>query len=191
MERVISCGDCGNDITIKNGNQKYCAACRKARAAANVKAYQLKLRKTPIYEKCQHCNEAPPKNAKAQFCDPCGKLRRKDSWTRWYSVPENKAKVREYSSEHEARTRFKRGWELKQKYGITLEEHDQLLEDFNHSCGICGADKDLCVDHCHSSGVVRGILCRKCNLSIGQLGDSAEMLFRAFTYLKEHSPNAA
>mgnify|MGYP006405797549 CR=1 FL=1 len=51
-------------------------------------------------------------------------------------------------------------------------------------CQICGkSDESLCVDHDHETGHVRGVLCRRCNRAIGQLGDTREMLMKAVDYL--------
>lgn len=87
------------------------------------------------------------------------------------------------------------GWKRRlSKYGISEEEYYDLLEIQGGGCAICGSTdsrviegraKDaLSVDHCHTSGKVRGILCNKCNLGIGLLGDDLESLEKAYTYLK-------
>ena len=79
---------------------------------------------------------------------------------RWRS--ENPEKVREQA----------RRYDLKSKYGISLEEYDQMLTDQGGGCAICGRTcngngKALFVDHCHGSGKVRGILCAYCNTGVG------------------------
>lgn len=74
--------------------------------------------------------------------------------------------------------------ELKAKYGITLEQWAAMVSYAGNCCEICGkADEALCVDHDHETGKVRGVLCRACNRSIGQLGDTAESLQKATSYL--------
>jgi len=76
---------------------------------------------------------------------------------------------------------------LKKKYGITIEEYGLLVEKSGNKCAICQSEflgKNLpCVDHDHKNNKVRGLLCRYCNASIGQLGDTAEDLRKAYTYL--------
>jgi hypothetical protein len=79
---------------------------------------------------------------------------------------------------------------LKYKYGITLSEYNSLLLEQNSNCAICGINQSelnrpLYVDHCHSTGKVRGLLCRKCNVSIGMLGDSIDLVEKSLIYLKE------
>ncbi|WP_344447709.1 endonuclease domain-containing protein [Kitasatospora nipponensis] len=61
-----------------------------------------------------------------------------------------------------------------------------MLADQGSCCAVCGllaGDRALQVDHCHTTGRVRGLLCRKCNSGIGMLGDSPEGVQRALSYL--------
>ena len=81
--------------------------------------------------------------------------------------------------------------EIKRLYGITIEEYNELKEKQNNKCAICGTDeknliKKLAVDHCHTTGKVRGLLCRKCNSGIGFLQDDIEVLTNAIKYLKKY-----
>lgn len=72
------------------------------------------------------------------------------------------------------------------RYGLTLEELVFLFEKTNGKCEICGKAprKTLCVDHCHKTGKVRGLLCEICNKSLGGFYDSVETLESAIKYLK-------
>lgn len=73
---------------------------------------------------------------------------------------------------------------LKYKYGITVEEYDALRGAQGGRCALCGADPEvLCVDHCHATGRVRGLLCSPCNTGIGHLRDDVAILRRAIEYL--------
>lgn len=85
--------------------------------------------------------------------------------------------------------------ELKKKYGITLEQYINLKEKQNNVCAICGKSetafdkrqnklRDLSVDHCHTTGRVRGLLCSHCNHAIGKFNDDVELLQSAIEYLK-------
>jgi len=81
----------------------------------------------------------------------------------------------------------RRSW-LRIKYGITLEEYDLMFESQGGVCDICSKPndgKELCVDHDHTTLQVRGLLCTPCNKAIGQLGDTAESLRKALTYLEK------
>ena len=78
---------------------------------------------------------------------------------------------------------------LKHKYKMSLKEYKDLLELQSGVCAICGGtneDKRLFVDHNHTSGKVRGLLCKKCNSAIGLFRDDIGILNEAISYLKEH-----
>lgn len=75
------------------------------------------------------------------------------------------------------------------KYGITEEQHKQLLEDQSLCCAIClkpetEEGRKFAIDHCHETGRVRGLLCFRCNTGIGKLEDSPDRLRRAIAYLE-------
>jgi Autographiviridae endonuclease VII len=74
---------------------------------------------------------------------------------------------------------------LQKHYGLSEEEYDALLAKQSGACAICRRRPKgrLCVDHCHLTGMVRGLLCRKCNLGLGCLVDDAASLISAFAYL--------
>lgn len=80
---------------------------------------------------------------------------------------------------------------LKRQYGITLDEHNKMFDEQNGVCYLCkkpgdGRWKKLCVDHDHTTGKVRKLLCRSCNTALGQVGDNVELLTNMIQYLKEH-----
>jgi len=65
-----------------------------------------------------------------------------------------------------------------------------MLEEQEHKCAICSTsdadlDKLLSVDHCHTTGKVRGLLCNNCNLALGNFKDKIENLKSAINYLKQ------
>lgn len=73
------------------------------------------------------------------------------------------------------------GRKSNRKRAGVLEPSDELRSGI---CPICLLDGPLVYDHCHVTGVMRGWLCRKCNRSLGGLGDSLDVLRRAVTYLE-------
>jgi hypothetical protein len=86
----------------------------------------------------------------------------------------------------------KRHYYLKYKYGITEAQYNEMLESQGNKCAICKSSetKDkkrhrFMVDHCHSTGVVRGLLCSSCNKAIGLLHDSPDILQSAISYLQK------
>ncbi len=83
-------------------------------------------------------------------------------------------------------------------YGITLTEFEKMKTDQGHVCKVCGnpetalnhhtkETRDLAVDHCHSTGKVRGLLCSKCNTALGNFKDDISLLKKAIVYLENNS----
>ena len=77
----------------------------------------------------------------------------------------------------------------KRKYNISYDEVQEMKEEQNNRCKICDkleGDTPLTrfvVDHCHTTGEVRGLLCGKCNTALGHLEDDVARLARAIEYL--------
>lgn len=74
-------------------------------------------------------------------------------------------------------------------YKISVEDYEKLLESANNLCEIChnakSGKKTLGVDHCHNTGIIRGILCHNCNTGLGHFKDSTELLEAAILYLRK------
>lgn len=79
-----------------------------------------------------------------------------------------------------------RDWQLRRKYGISWDSFLSIVKEQGGGCALCGSCDGLVVDHCHSSGKVRGVLCRQCNCAIGLMQDSTSILARAIIYLEEN-----
>jgi len=103
---------------------------------------------------------------------------------------ERRARNPEKVAEENKRRRESRGptrWErLSRLYNLSKEEYYSLLESQGNCCAICKTvHKKYHVDHCHESGIVRGILCSKCNTGLGKFNDNPDMLMLAVRYLKK------
>jgi hypothetical protein len=78
------------------------------------------------------------------------------------------------------------------RYGITKTEFKEMIYNQNHLCLICGTllDTDTStkssIDHCHKTGIIRGILCVSCNKLIGFARDDIRILENAIFYLKKY-----
>ena len=86
-----------------------------------------------------------------------------------------------------------RQYDLNKSYGITVEQYNSLFSKQGGRCAVClktasekgmGRKKHLCVDHNHSTGEIRGLLCDPCNRGIGLLQDDYEIISNAVNYLK-------
>lgn len=82
----------------------------------------------------------------------------------------------------------------KRNYGLNLDQVNELYEAADHKCGLCksegflmgtnGHTQTLVVDHCHTTGVVRGILCHNCNRALGLMQDSPDILRLAAAWVE-------
>lgn len=109
-----------------------------------------------------------------------------DTITGWRGVPE---KFREELFRFEEH--------LSSYHGIDLDEYDSLLVAQDNKCGICGKQHAyyprklrLVVDHCHATKTIRGLLCSRCNVGLGQLGDSLDGVLAAAEYLAASNTKA-
>lgn len=75
---------------------------------------------------------------------------------------------------------------------MTLDKYLEMFAKQKHRCGICDTvfnklPVNLAVDHCHSTGQIRGLLCVSCNTAIGSFKDNIELLNKAVKYLTHHN----
>lgn len=70
------------------------------------------------------------------------------------------------------------------KYGLSKEQVDDLVKRQNNGCAICGKTNPQHIDHCHTTGSVRGLLCEGCNHAIGLLKDNPKLCRSAAAYLE-------
>lgn len=76
------------------------------------------------------------------------------------------------------------------RYGVTIEDYERMLVEQGDACAICREPFDhdeyrgIHVDHCHTNGTVRGLLCRGCNTMLANAKDCVPTLERAVEYLR-------
>jgi len=93
-------------------------------------------------------------------------------------------------------SQYHRSRRLLSVYGLSQEEYDAMLDRQGGVCAICRKKPDkgkpLCVDHCHVTGLVRGLLCHKCNSVLAFGHDDPDILRAAIAYLqaaRDHDRN--
>lgn len=104
----------------------------------------------------------------------------------------NKDKVKQAQKERYQNIKHERRVNsLKQLYGITAADYERMLADQGGACAICGSTdhkssrtKYFAVDHDHTTGEVRGVLCHSCNKGLGLLQDNPKVLKAAASYLE-------
>lgn len=132
-------------------------------------------------------------------CRDCEKKMAKDWYQRNPDYAKEKAKAwREDNPQKVARYRKENRLksymgEIKRKYGVSKDVFDAMLQSQSGKCLICNSDflwskrsNTPHVDHCHISGKVRGLLCRRCNSSLGYFNDNPALFESAANYLKCH-----
>jgi hypothetical protein len=144
-----------------------------------------------LRSECKACNLAIRAEKNAANPQP-----NRDRVKRWQQANRDKylAKQREYV-ESGRKAIANRKSHLKRKYGLTVEQYDQMLEAQGRSCAICGRPQptwtSLHVDHDHETGRVRGLLCFRCNNAIGDLDDSPDRFVLVAEYLERDDELAA
>ena len=96
--------------------------------------------------------------------------------------------LKEYDKSPESKERRRKRL-IKSKYGLPYKEWEGLWYAQDGRCAICDKfiteTKDICVDHDHENGKVRGLLCKECNLGLGCFFDKPELTELATHYLKQ------
>ena len=75
---------------------------------------------------------------------------------------------------------------IERVYNISTNEYETLLNKYNGLCHTCKKAKATDLDHCHKTGKVRGLLCNKCNMSLGLLKDDIDVLKNLIKYLTKY-----
>lgn len=84
---------------------------------------------------------------------------------------------------------YSKKYQIKTRYGITLEQHKEMYVQQNGCCAIC--DKPIPynkvhTDHQHSNGKVRALLCVRCNTMLGLVESAPELIQRIFKYIEKY-----
>lgn len=146
----------------------------------------------PTSKRCWKCKQIKPITAfyknRAQLCGrsaECKECNRK-------SVKEYHQKNKDARLTKMAEYRCKNRTKIKErkliaKYGLTFADKKRMLEHQNYKC-LIGLEKislkTAQVDHCHTTGKIRGLLCRECNVGLGMFTDRVDSLKRAIKYLE-------
>jgi hypothetical protein len=103
---------------------------------------------------------------------------------------ENPEYIKQYRVENRRRIYLV---ESQRKYGITPEQYEAICDLQKGACATCElqfdwADKQTAphIDHCHKTGLIRGLLCNKCNTVLGLVNDSADRLQKLSEYIACH-----
>lgn len=179
----------------KYGRKAHCKACDAARHAA------LHPSKPRVYRP----RRAPLVGGDPKTCTNCKVEKTVDEFSisrqatatqnavyqSWCKQCSSERAVQWWRDNRERADANRRRTSLKALYGLTVERYDEMLKAQGGVCAICGNPQkwgktsrdNLCVDHDHETGAVRGLLCNGCNRAVGFFGDDPVILARAISYL--------
>lgn len=148
-------------------------------------------------------------DTQTKVCKVCGVRKSFDSYTLQARAPDKKSNtckdcLKSYRISTKERTsEYKKAYNLDKqdyirykrlyaKYGVTKEWYFEQLEKQDHKCAICSCEEPkgngnvhFHVDHCHSTGKVRGLLCSSCNTALGNFKDSTQLMLKAIEYINK------
>lgn len=151
-----------------------------------------KASNSPVVERsCIECGVVDtPKWYSGPQCRKCyskvlHKRRKAGDWKGW------KEKLYAYRRRHPDRVKSS---QLKNSFGITLEDYNKKLLDQQGGCGICGATTPgrtkvmhFAVDHNHTTGKVRGLLCTTCNTALGLIKEDLNIIDKMKKYIEKYN----
>lgn len=179
---ILSFDDFGQDKARRGGCSPYCKSCLllnrqeshvlKRKPRANRGFLDIEGRR----KECSDCKAILPfdsfspsclgRGGRYHYCRACHRQRTR----------EHRAKGLHITARQKRRVK---------QYGLTVDQYDAMLAAQKGACCICTVEMNPPhVDHCHTTGKVRGLLCHKCNTALGLLGDSADRLNVAADYLR-------
>lgn len=136
---------------------------------------------------CNTCKEVKPfhhsskkngtKRGYSHKCKVCHNRYVRETWYK-----KNGESQRSATKKYKKDNRYK---VLASRYGTTEDVISNLFIKSDYACEVCKSEKDLCVDHCHNSGDVRGILCKSCNMSLGLLREDSERILSLAKYVED------
>lgn len=179
-EEIKSLDKFYNKKTSRDGKRSQCKTCDTKDNSRWIKENPEKNRKIKRNQRKKNPDKyremSRKSSAKARLDDPD---RANERSRKWRKLNPKQANCSSYKSR------------LKREYGLTIQEYEAIREKQRDCCLICNKSEEqigvrLNVDHNHSTGKVRGLLCPKCNKAIGLLEDNVSYLIKAAEYLSSN-----
>ena len=166
-------------ISCDRGNMKKCTKCY-IEFPETLEYFYWNGAKTKLASRCKQCvNDARREG------------QRTDKFKKWQKKYQKRASFKKYHKKYRATKEHKeaiRDYAYKNKFGITTDEYEIILQDQRGRCAVCGilpGERRLAVDHDHETGEIRGLLCVKCNAALGMADDNIEILKKLIDYLND------
>ena len=152
---------------------KICTLCKEEKLFDQFHVHRIGKKGKPIYfSRCKSCDAKKSKERRLS----------KPKKERQEIARRNREKMgKEYFKEYR----------LKKRYGISIETLNEMLDQQQNSCKICSdkftEKRPAQVDHCHSTGNVRNLLCVACNTSLGLMKEDVRRLTKMIEYINENN----
>jgi hypothetical protein len=123
---------------------------------------------------------------KTLYKTSCKVCEREKQLQKYHNLPTEKQRKRR-SNNTSNNPEYRKAYKLKNKYGLTTEEFSAMVLNQDNKCKICGDEMSPPqVDHNHSTGKVRSLLCRACNTSLGLLREDPQILRNMISYIHDN-----
>lgn len=189
------------DIEYEPAAEKFCPRCKRKRPGSDF--WRNRNHWTGLQSACRECltknnrpyiSDADRKALFAQGLQRCVKCQETKTIEEFYTSKNNKVSGRQSyciqcCSWRKTEPTDNRRYHLKNMFGITPEDYDRMFKEQDGRCAVCGTqrnmsdDRRFSVDHNHTTGHVRGLLCNKCNVALGSADDSPDRLIELACYL--------
>ena len=174
--------------------QKHCTKCKETKSAEMFS--RDKSRKSGLQSRCKSCEYATNRRRKEKnkartailipaekHCLGCGVTKSSEHFSKCRSAASGLSS--------KCKPCFA-AWKRLRKYGLSSDGYGRMLKEQNNQCAICARDFSTgllgaCVDHCHTTGKVRALLCDGCNKAIGLLKEDVATVRAAAAYLLSHN----
>jgi len=127
------------------------------------------------------------KNGRQGYGSKCKNCVREYQLELYHKLPVEKKRERKEKSVRALGKDYSKKYRLNRHYNITLDEYNKMYEEQDGECYICEkkiSGREVKVDHNHSTGKVRKLLCHNCNTSLGLLNEDVKIFEKCIEYLK-------
>lgn len=174
-------------VIIENPQMKLCPRCKNVLSKRQF--FSENTSKDGVSFACRRCESKRKKEARLNNPELVEKHRA--NGRRWYKNNKEHKNAQNKAWKENNPNKFREG-NLKSRFGITIQDFNNQLVVQKNRCAVCGIHADeltyyLSVDHCHKTGALRGLLCKKCNLGLGHFNDDIKILKAAVFYLEQCS----
>lgn len=185
-QEVMASSYFNKDKTRSDGLTTYCKKCTKIRRDEYRNRDRERFNKMAAASSRRRRKEVYPLRPVVKtekLCTNCGEVKGVDDFTRMPSASDGL-----HSWCHDCARYIAFVRKLKRSYNLTYQDYETMINDQDGRCAICFKEPTrFHVDHDHSTGKVRQLLCAQCNSGLGMFQDDPDVLLSAIEYLKKHS----